>query len=167
MKIESARFGTIELEATELIYFPAGVIGFPEETAFALIRHGDSPCIGWLQSVKTPEIAFPVVSVHGLGVEYPDVPLETALEMANLGDIGDEIAVMAMLSAQRGQPATVNLMAPIIVNVTTRRAMQMHLEGTRYSTRELFVLPRETTANDPTMAMDKNAPVQASTVAAE
>ncbi|MES1182283.1 MAG: hypothetical protein ABUL60_00640, partial [Myxococcales bacterium] len=37
MKIESQRFGTLDINEDELLAFPAGVIGFPTEQRFALV----------------------------------------------------------------------------------------------------------------------------------
>ena len=56
----------------------------------------------------------------------------------------DDFAVLAVLCAPMGQPATVNLMAPIVVNSETRKGAQVILEGSRFSTREVFVTPQPT-----------------------
>ncbi|HSU39179.1 MAG TPA: flagellar assembly protein FliW [Polyangiaceae bacterium] len=39
-------------------------------------------------------------------------------------------------------PVTVNLVAPIIVNATTWQGLQTILDGTKFTTREVFVLPK-------------------------
>jgi flagellar assembly factor FliW len=148
MKLQSERFGMIELEAEHVIRFPSGVIGFPKEQEFALIPHGSSPSIAWLQSVHNAALAFPVVSAHALMPQYPDVSLQGPAHQAGLGEDPEELAVLAVLCAPRGQPATVNLLAPIVVNATTRTAAQLVLDGTRFSTRELFILPPENNGTD-------------------
>jgi flagellar assembly factor FliW len=56
---------------------------------------------------------------------------------------------MVVLCALSGQPATVNLLAPIVVNASTRTGAQVILEGTRFSTREFFALPEAVRANKP------------------
>src|SRR6185295_12123717 len=104
--------------------------------------HGQSTLIAWLQSVQTPGLAFPVVSAHGLVLDYPDVPLEPVAEKAGLGGSADDYAVLAVLCATQLQPATVNLLAPLLINSVTRQGAQVFLEGSRFTTRELFVLPK-------------------------
>jgi len=141
MNIESQRFGTIEINDDELLSFPAGVIGFPTEQKFALVPHHGSGYIAWLQSVSTPGLAFPVVSAHAFGDRYPDVPVLGAAVEAGLQGPDDALAVMVVLCALANQPATVNLLAPIVVNAATRTGAQVILEGTRFSTREYFALP--------------------------
>ena len=143
MEIDTSRFGKVSASEGDMIRFPTGIIGFREETAFVLIPHGDSSLVGWLQSAATPELAFPVVSAHGLVDEYPDVPIDQAAERAGLGGSEDELAVLAVMTAPLQQPATVNLLAPLIVNATTRTGAQVFLEGSRFTTQELFSLPRQ------------------------
>jgi flagellar assembly factor FliW len=141
MQIQTTRFGVVEVPEADLIHFRGGIIGFPRETKFALIPHGQSSLIAWLQSAVTPGLAFPVVSAHGLIVDYPDVPIDGPAEKAGLsGDIED-FAVLAVLCAPRMQPATVNLLAPVLINSVSRQGAQVFLEGSRFTTRELFVLP--------------------------
>ncbi len=141
MKIESQRFGAIEVSEEDVIRFPGGVIGFPAEDSFILIHSQRSQILGWLQSTKTPALALPVVSAHAFAGAYPDVDLAARSAAAGLGEAVEDLAVLVVLSAPPKQPATVNLMAPIIVNTATRTAAQVFLEGTRFSTRELFALP--------------------------
>jgi flagellar assembly factor FliW len=140
MIVNSDRFGAIEVDATDVLSFPTGIIGFPKETAFVLVRKTDSQVVGWLQSTQSPYLTLPVVSAHVLAPRFPDVPIEDYAERAGLGGDVDELAVLAVLSAPPGQPATVNLMAPIIVNAATRTGAQILIEGTRFSTRELFII---------------------------
>lgn len=141
MNIESQRFGTLDISEEELLTFSAGVIGFPSEQRFALVPHHGSGYIAWLQSVSTPGLAFPVVSAHAFGDKYPDVPVAAAAKDAGIDGDEDTLAVMVVLCALANQPATVNLLAPIVVNAATRRGAQVILEGTRYSTREFFAVP--------------------------
>lgn len=155
MKVVSNRFGTLEVDEADIVQFPAGIIGFPRETRFLVVPH--SEVIAFLQSVTTPELAFPLVSVHVLGEDYPDVPLLPIAEQAGLGDNLADISVLAVLCAQKGQPATVNLLAPVIVNVATRVGAQVFLEGSRYTTRELFFMRQREDAPSATGSLDKAA----------
>ena len=142
MQIETTRFGLVEVPEEALIHFKTGIIGFPRESTFALIPHGDSKLIAWLQSATTPALAFPVVSAHGLVGDYPDVPLVPVAEKAGLSGEQDDFAVLAVLSAPRNLPATINLLAPLLINSVTRQGAQVFLEGSRFTTRELFVIPQ-------------------------
>jgi flagellar assembly factor FliW len=143
MKIETTRFGTIEAADDELIRFRSGIIGFPEEQLYVLIPHGTSQTIAWLQSAKTPSLAFPVVSAHAFIADYPDVPLQPIMRRMDIGENIEDLAIMVVMSAPRGHHATVNLLAPLLINSRTRHGSQAFLDGSKYSTRELFVVPRQ------------------------
>jgi flagellar assembly factor FliW len=158
MRIETTRFGTVEVADEELLRFHSGIIGFPEERLYVLIPHGTSQTIAWLQSVHTPELAFPVVSAHGFVVDYPDVPLLPIVRRMDVGDNLEDLAILVVMSAPRNQPATVNLLAPLIINSRTRTGVQVFLDGSKYTTRELFVIPKPTDASkDDVLARPKLA----------
>ena len=139
MNISSQRFGALEIGEEQVLQFSEGIIGFPNEREFVLIPHNSTGFLAWLQSTRSPAIALPVVSAHAFGSKYPDVSIEQTTASPGLGDSSDDVALMVVLSAPQGQPATVNLLAPILVNVTTRRGAQIILDGSRFSTRELFI----------------------------
>lgn len=141
MIVQSDRFGSIDVDAQDILSFSRGIIGFADETEFVLVRTNNSTAVGWLQSVATPRMALPVVSAHVLLPKYPDVDIESYAEAAGLGQNLDDFAVLVVLNAPPGIPATVNLVAPIIVNAVTRRGAQLLLEGSRFTTREIFMLP--------------------------
>ncbi len=141
MQINSQRFGVVELDDDAVLNFPAGIIGFPREHAFALIPHVGSTFLAWLQSVTKPELAFPVVSAHYFLDTYPDIPVGPAAHAAGVPGAEDDYAVLVVLCAPIGQPATVNLLAPIVVNTETRTGAQVILDGSHFSTREVFVAP--------------------------
>jgi flagellar assembly factor FliW len=138
MRIQTDRFGTFEVDDKDPIHFPQGMIGFPSEKQFVLLRHRDDSAIGWLQSTNNPALAFPVVSIDALAVVYPAIAVVPVAGPAE--QEADPHAVMAVLCASAGQPATVNLLAPIVVNVRSRKGAQILLEGTTFSTSEPFVL---------------------------
>jgi flagellar assembly factor FliW len=140
MIIKTQRFGTVEFADDALLNFPVGVIGFRGENRFVLIPHKNSSYLAWLQSVTTPELAFPVVSAHAFGADYSDLSFVEATKIAAVGGPAEECAVMVVLCAPPAQPATVNLLAPIVVNLQTRQGGQVILEDSRYSTREPFLI---------------------------
>ena len=138
MKVMSSRFGTIELDEQQVINFPAGIIGFPDETSFVMIRPRPESPIAWLHSTQTSSFALPVVSAEALETDIGDTVFE-ASQAAGLVASDEPFAIMAVLNAS-GARASVNLMAPIIVNAETRQGAQVLLEGSNYSTQEPFVL---------------------------
>jgi flagellar assembly factor FliW len=103
-----------------------------------LLRQRDDSAIGWLQSTTNPALAFPVVSIDALAVTYPAIAAAPAPGQKE--EQADPHAVMAVLCASAGQPPTVNLLAPVVVNVRSRKGAQILLENSTFSTSEPFVL---------------------------
>ena len=141
MKIETLRFGEIEIPEEEIVSFPNGIIGFPQDKRFILIPHENSEVVAWLQCVEEPSLAFPAVSAHALAPEYPDVSVMKAANKIGLEGEEDDFAILVVLTAPRHQPATLNLLAPIVIQATTRVGAQLFLDGSKFTTRELFILP--------------------------
>ena len=153
MHIETTRFGSLDLDDSKIIHFPQGLIGFPEEKSFVMINHRGLDTLAWLQSTRSPGIALPVVSVQAFAPHYPDVSLEEAARRAGLEGSADDMAALVVLCATPQAPVTVNLVAPIIVNAVSWTGVQTILEGTKFTTREVFVMPR---VESPTQALRAN-----------
>ena len=154
MNIQSQRFGALEVSDEQVLTFAEGIIGFPNEREFVLLPHNSSGFLAWLQSTSTPNLALPVVSAHAFGERYPDVALEPVAAALGMGEVNDDMALMVVLSAPQGQPATVNLLAPILVNVATRKGAQLILDGSRFTTRELFIREQDTEPTSDTAAAE-------------
>ncbi|MCL4423936.1 MAG: flagellar assembly protein FliW, partial [Firmicutes bacterium] len=61
MRIETTRFGPLKVNREDIIYFPEGLLGFPENTRFVFIDLEDRPSFRWLQAIDNPELAFVVL----------------------------------------------------------------------------------------------------------
>jgi flagellar assembly factor FliW len=132
LTINSERFGNLEVTPEQILHFETGLYGFPEEREFVFIPHGDSNVVAWLQSATSPGMALPVVSPDAVTQGYPDVPLNGAAERAGLVRDDAELAVLAVLCAPPNQPPTVNLLAPIVIDMNARKGAQIVLEQSRF-----------------------------------
>ena len=80
VKFESIRFGTIEIEADDVIEFPFGLIGLGG-LRYALIDRNPGTGFLWLHAVDEPALALPVVSPHQF---FSGFELEIAPEDATI-----------------------------------------------------------------------------------
>lgn len=133
MKISTARFGEVEIEEERIFKFNLPIIGFDELKQFVILDLNKESFFKWLQSVEDPAIAFPVVSVYSLNVDYaidlPDSVVET-LKIKNV----ESLLVMNIASIPQDNPqeTTLNLLAPIIFNLDEHLAGQVILSGSGY-----------------------------------
>jgi len=132
IKVQTTRFGDLEVPKDTLIVIPAGLIGFPANTNFVLIEY--TPPFSWLQSTQASDLAFVVVNAAEFGDEYTfDLPFdERSLELTP----ADEVAIFNLVTI-RPDPSlsTVNLKAPVVVNLKNRRGKQIILDDPRFPTR--------------------------------
>lgn len=131
MLIEGTRFGRIEVEDDKLITIRGGLVGFGDDTLFVLHESENSPRIAWLQSVKNPNLAFPVIDGAEFGEDYPS-PSATALAEA-AGLQTTDLAVLVVVAARPHRALVANLLAPIIVDVARRQGAQCVLDPRIYS----------------------------------
>lgn len=156
MIIETSRFGTLDVSEDALIHMVGGLVGFSELDSFAWVPHKNSQHLAWLQSATHPNVAFPILNAaRFLEDGYPDVPLEQIAELGGVRfDDVHHLALMVVLSATELAPPTVNLMAPIVINIESRQGAQVVLVNTRFST--VLLAPKATSR--PVAAANVEAP---------
>ncbi len=140
MKIKTTRFGEIEKDENVTYKFIIPILGFNEEDEFMLVEANANSSFKWLQSTKTPELAFAVTAPAFFDIEYsfelPD-EVETTLEIKS----AEELLVLNMAKIPNNNPrqTTLNLLAPIVFNTTNHHAGQVILNKTGFSvTHPLF-----------------------------
>lgn len=130
MRIESPRFGPIDVDEDKVIHFPRGLPGFPDCTGFIVMDHDTETPLKWLQCVDRPEVAFLVVEPEQIMVSYGlEIPEPVLAFLGWKSDTGDprDVAIFVILTVD-GSNLSANLRAPVVVNVKNRRAQQMILD---------------------------------------
>lgn len=133
MKLESTRFDQLEVAEEQLINFPHGIPGFPDEKSFAhILQDADSP-FSFLQSTTEANLTFLLVEPFAFFQDYEFV-LED--EIAQELDLSPENPPQVFLIATvKGKLAdmTVNLLAPLVINTVNRQGQQVILNKPEYS----------------------------------
>lgn len=126
MRIETTRFGVLDLEESVFIHFPWGIPGFEETKRYVLFEHRQGP-FQWLQAVDDPEVAFVVCPPEVFGIRYR-VPED---KRAAIGvSPGEEIGVLVIVSFNRGDVSIrPHRQGPLLFNVNTRQASQWFIEA--------------------------------------
>ncbi len=133
MKIDTVRFGEIEIEENRIFDFVLPIIGFDNCRRFIILDPNKDTLFKWLQSVDDPALAFPIISVSALEYDYTiDIAdnVVAALDIKNV----ESILVMNITSIPQDDPkgTTINLLAPLIFNVDNQKAGQVVLSGSGY-----------------------------------
>ena len=123
MQINTTRFGTVDVQAEDILLFPLGIIGFEQCLQWVLLADASNDSLGWLQSVQDPQIAMPVVSPRRFAPDYRVKVSPAQLELLELG-AEDETFVL-VVQARNEDSLTMNLKAPLIVNLDKQVGRQV------------------------------------------
>jgi flagellar assembly factor FliW len=133
MKIETARFGELSIEESGIYYFAQGIPGFEEYRRYVLLQPSLEVPFCYLQSVEDGDLAFlitdPFLHAPNYEFELPDsLKLELRVTQPN------HVSVWAIVTASRSlEDATMNLMAPLVLNVEEKLGKQVILHDSGYA----------------------------------
>ena len=136
-ELRTKHFGTVTCDDSELFQFPLGLPAFEEEKSFApLDLPGTEPLL-FLQSAARPDLCFLCFPVLVVEPEYELSVTREHLQVLGLRsdrqpEIDRDVLVLALLAVKEHEPPSANLMAPIVVNLRNRRAVQAVRGDTRY-----------------------------------
>ncbi len=133
MKITTTRFGEVEIDDNLIFDFVQPIIGYNKLRKYVLIEHKENSAFKWLQSIEDPALAFPVTSPAFFNIDYQfEIPTETA-EQIELTSADSLISLnIVTIPAANPQKATINLLAPIIINALNKQGMQLILSNSNY-----------------------------------
>ena len=123
MKISTTRFGSVEIEPEDIFHFPSGLSGMDESRHWVLFADAANDCLGWLQNVNSPDIAFAVVSPRRFVPEYQVRVLRSEIFPLQLRSTHD--AQVLVIVSKSGSTLTVNLRAPLLFNLERRLGRQV------------------------------------------
>ncbi len=124
--LETAEAETVNVPVLD---FVSAIPGFPAHRRFVLVRVTEEGVLFALTAVDDPELRFLVVPPAPF---FPDYAPE--IDDQSLASIGatsaDDLMVLVVVTAgDTPGSSTANLMAPIIVNQSSQRAIQLVLSG--------------------------------------
>jgi len=140
MLLNTKHFGEIEIDESKIINFREGIPGFEDAKRFIVLYDGDetSP-FRWLQSVDNAQLAFATVNPFMILNDYDiEIPEETVSSL-NIESIEDVMVLSIVVVPDDPNEMTMNLKAPVIINVKNNIGMQVVLDTDIYSVRHYIV----------------------------
>lgn len=135
MKIQTTRFGELNVDESRVITFTETIFGFPESTRYMLIDHDPGSPFQWLQSLDQPQTAFVVIDPQLVDSSYRAEVNTGAIADLQIG-VPEEAVLLCIVTITRGcASVTANLAGPIILNTGKRLAKQVVLAGASYGVR--------------------------------
>jgi flagellar assembly factor FliW len=144
---QTARLGAVSYPEDAVLEFPRGLPGFEGRRLFVAVQQPATAPLVFLQSLEDSELCFTTTPAPPL---VPDYQLEISaedLETVGLPSdrppaIGVEALCLAVLAFHEGG-ASANLLAPIVVNLANRKAVQAVSPEGRYSHRHEILAAEE------------------------
>ena len=135
--------GDIAYTEDVLMHFPEGLFGFEGETRFLPIEVPALHPILFLQSVQRPDLCFVTMPILVVDPEYRLALSPADRKLADLPAgrqpvIGEDVLCLTILTLRKDGPTTANLIAPLVVNLRNRRAVQALVCEGEYSHRHMF-----------------------------
>jgi flagellar assembly factor FliW len=134
MDIQTSRFGVLSVDEQRILFFPQGLLGFPNHKRYALIQTGPEKCFFWLQCADEPNLAFVVADPLIFFKDY-DVPIrpenQKELDMADLG-----FAQVLVICNKVDEWLTGNLMGPLLINAANCLGQQVVLTEKKWTSRQ-------------------------------
>jgi len=138
MRIHTINFGDLEVEKDTVIVFDDGLPGFPQLRRFVILEMEEIKPFQYLQALPdddTPPIALYLINPFLVDSSYEfrltDSDME-AIKSTNSAEL--TIYAVATIPANPNE-ATLNLMAPIVINEKDRCGRQVILHDSKYSVR--------------------------------
>jgi len=134
MKINTTRFGEIEIDENLIFNFLEPILGYENLSKYFLLDYAEDSPFKWLQSAENPEVAFPVTFPSFFGIDYQFEIPEEKVKLINITDSKKLLSFnIACVPGNNPKDSTVNLAGPIIVNIENKKSMQLVLTNPAYS----------------------------------
>ncbi|MGA2617015.1 MAG: flagellar assembly protein FliW [Thermoguttaceae bacterium] len=137
------RFGPMDVDADDELYFPSGLVGLEACRRWVVLADRHSEALAWLQSVDRPEIALGVTSPRRF---VPGYQIRVARrDLTPLALDEPAAAKVLVIVGQTARGATLNLKAPVIINLQRSLGRQVVANGDlpiRYELGKIVVMGR-------------------------
>ncbi|GAB4009617.1 MAG: flagellar assembly protein FliW [Bdellovibrio sp.] len=135
MKINTTRFGELEVDKKDILTFAEGLFGFEQLTRFFVVDPGDQTFILWLQSVDDAKVAFPILEPKIFKNDYSIKLLPSELSSLSLENLNDATIYAILTIPKNVTEMSANLKAPIIINNKSKNARQIVLQDSKLEVR--------------------------------
>lgn len=141
MIVETTRFGSISVADEDIITFSEGMLGFSKIDSYVLVERTDDSLFLWLQAVKKPSVAFPLLEPQIIDRNYKvELEDEDRKSIKMNADLSGAKVFCIITIPTDPTKMTANLKAPIVINLKKRLAKQVILHSQDYPIRKSIFL---------------------------
>lgn len=115
LQFPSTRFGTLEVDDTAVIEFPAGLIGLPGRR-WTLLAAGEGSPFQWLHSLEQADLALPVTSPWPFFADFAVELSDADTERVGAEDPATVEVLVTVRAGAQLSDFSANLRAPILIH---------------------------------------------------
>jgi flagellar assembly factor FliW len=140
-RLLSKYFGELDYSTEAVFQLPEGIPAFEDQTAFVFLDQPRTHPLVFMQSLVNPDWCFITVPVFVVDPGYrldlaPEDYASLDLAPELVPQIGSDILCLALVTVSRGADPTVNLVAPVVLNLRNRKGVQVIQPSSGYSVRQ-------------------------------
>lgn len=143
MKISTLRFGNIEIEDEEVIFFAEGLLGFEAYHRFVILNNEDGSPFRWLQCVEDGNLAFVIIEPLNFMFEYNIEISDSDQNFLKLTRAEDAILYTIVSIPDNPHDMTANLQGPLLINAVNRQARQIISSNPHHSVKARILTEME------------------------
>ena len=135
-KVNTDRFGELEIDEKRIIHFKNGIPAFEEEHEFIILPYDEESPYYFMQSLNRSDLAF-LLTIPD--IFFPDYAVE--LDDATVAELeiqdSEKVLIYTMITIPNGSVRlmTTNLLAPIVFNTANMTAKQIVMDKSNYTTK--------------------------------
>ena len=137
--LETPLFGRLEIREEEMIHFPAGIPGFEDARQFVVIKPDADIPFSYMQCVDIPNLSFIVTNPFLFYRDYEFELPEAVQQELQVADEKELVVWSIVTIKDRLRDATLNLLAPVIINARKRIGKQVVLHNAPYTTKHRLI----------------------------
>lgn len=128
IKVNTTRFGEVEILKEKIYSFPDGIPGFPECREYCILDNAKNTFFKWLQSVDNPDLAFVLFDPFLIKKDYDVFVNDNDVSLLEIEDRSDVIVtVILTIPKEKPKEMTANLKAPVVFNIRKKIGKQIIL----------------------------------------
>ena len=143
MKVNSTRFGKLEVKEKDVITFPEGLVGFAACKKFFIYNKENNLPFFWLQSISKPDLAFVIADPALFFPEYKISARKQELSIIEAENTENLIICVIISISREPFKISANLQGPLVINTANHKGKQLVLIEGNYSTRHPIPIRKE------------------------
>ena len=139
MEVISPVHGKIIYDENEIIKFEKTILGFDKSKRFILKDVNENDFFKILQSVDEPEVGFIVISPFEVENNYEINLNNEVINTLKIKEANNVLLYSLVTLNSKIEDITVNLKAPIVININNKKAQQFIIDKEKYKIKHPLV----------------------------